>query len=505
MGVPGYFAAARRICPSAIVGINRQGERNALLKVPSFDSLYVDFNCVVHHAVGTAAKQDLHDDYSVIDHTVRALEYIIDDVSPKRAVFVCADGVPPEAKMSQQRNRRFMACKRGEAGNVDLFDRNKITPGTAFNAFLDESMKRECERLSAVKNLDVVYSGTNEPGEGEQKIMAMIRSDPDFEGKRCAYGLDADLVLLCGCLAAAGVKVPWLCREEKEISDGLTFVDAYRLACSMAGGETPRSLWNHVVCSFLCGNDFLPPISCLNVSRETGWLMRLRTICDTNDIELVRDNDISWPDLEKLMSGLSQSEDTDFSKADADYWSAGKPHINKPSDAWDNYPLLNKPDGLRAIRPGEPDWRARYYSLLFGFRNNSGVNRVVGEYIRGLKWTFEYYKGSFPPPDQAPAWYYRYPYGPTSLDVFNSIAASPEAPECSDLSGLDTTSVSPDRLIRFVTPLASSAILPDPNEIREPTHLFPLDCKIASYLKRKVWDCKALLPPGSSSEVIIRT
>ena len=506
MGVPGYFAAARRVCPSAVVGVNRD---RSVVAVPAFDSLYVDFNCVVHHAVGTASRSGLRDDGSVLDHTVLALEHIIDDVSPSRAVYVCADGVPPEAKMAQQRNRRFMACKRGDAGNPDVFDRNKITPGTQFNALLDARMKRECERLAAARGLEVAYSGTDSPGEGEQKIMAMIRAAWEGggagAGAACAYGLDADLVLLCGCLAAQGAPVPWLCREEKEISDGLTFVDARRLACGMAGGDSPRALWNHVVCSFFCGNDFLPPLSCLGVSRETGWLMRLRSLCDSRGVELVREGELSWPDLERLLSGLSQTEDADFAKADSDFWSAGRPRVSQPSDAWDNYPVLNKPEGLRAIRPGEPDWRARYYSLLFGFRNNSGVNRVVGEYVRGLSWTFEYYRGSFPPPGQAPAWYYRYQYGPTSLDVFNAVAASPGRPASADLSGLDTTPVSPDRLIRFVTPLASGAILPDPDEPREPAHLFPHDCAIASYLKRKVWDCRAVLPPGSSSDVVVRT
>ena len=249
------------------------------------------------------------------------------------------------------------------------------------------------------------------------------------------YGLDADLVLLCGCLAAQGRRVPWLCREEGDIADGLTFVDARRLAASMAGGDSPRALWNHVVCSFLCGNDFLPPLSCLNVRRETGWLMRLRTICDTSRLQLVREDGdaLNWPAVGSLLSGLSRTEDADFARADADYWSAPRPHATEPGDAWDNYPLLNRREGLKAIRPGEPDWRARYYSMLFGLRNGGGVNRVVGEYLRGVRWTFDYYRGAFPPPAQPPAWYYRYAYGPTSLDLHNAVAcdqASRRASTC---------------------------------------------------------------------------
>lgn len=502
MGVPGYFAAARRACPSAVVGVEKRGQQ-ALLTVPSFRALFVDFNCVVHHAVGLAARAGLCDDEAVLCQTVAALESIVDDVSPEESVHVCADGVPPEAKMAQQRNRRFMACKRGEAGVDGSFDRNKITPGTAFNAALDHRMRIECARMERERGVRVVYSGTDEPGEGEQKVMSALREDDSDVAPACVYGLDADLVLLCGCLAAQGRRVPWLCREEGDIADGLTFVDARRMAVSMAGGEDPRALWNHVVCSFLCGNDFLPPLSCLNVSREKRWLTRLRNICDASGLQLVSGDgeSIDWRAFEALLSGLSETEDADFARADSEYWSAPRPPVTMPGDAWDNYPLLRRHEGLRAIRPGEPDWRARFYSMLFGMRNVGGVKRVVGEYLRGVRWTFDYYRGAFPPPAQPPAWHYRYAYGPTSLDLYNSVACEPGAPACVDLSSLNTDPVDPERLIRFVTPVASGSVLPDPSEARRPAHLFPTDCGVAAYLKRKIWECRAELPAGCSADV----
>jgi 5'-3' exonuclease len=498
MGVPGYFACARRICPSAVVGPRARDPS----VVPPFSRLFVDFNCLVHRAVDVSANAGEFDDASVLARAVLELEQVVDDCGPTAGVHVCADGVPPEAKMAQQRSRRFLACKRGQG--ADSFDRNKITPGTEFNAALDGRMRDECARLAMERGIAVSYSGTDCPGEGEQKIMAILRGAPD-DGDACVYGLDADLVLLCACLCAQGRRGPWLCREEDASGGGLTYVNAERIACGMAGGRTPRALWNHVVCSFLCGNDFLPPLSCLSVSRESAWLPRLRAMCDSGNLSLVTPcgESLSWPDMRRLLNAMSESEDEDFAKADALYWSAPRPVVFSPEEAWDNYPVLRRREGLRAIRPGEPDWRSRYYALLFGMRGAGGVNRVVGEYLRGVRWTFDYYRGAFPPPDQPPAWYYRHAYGPTSLDLHNWLALDKGEPDCADLSGLDRSPVDASLLLRFVTPESSSSILPDSMRDRRPAHLFPTDCPIACYLKRKIWECRAELPPGRSSDVVV--
>lgn len=489
MGVPGYFAAARRICPTAILSPGTAVE---------IDDLYIDFNCVVHGCAGrvtTAGEAEA--DEAVLDATVLAFRAVVADASPRCRVAACADGVPPQAKMSQQRNRRFLACKRGEAGPGAAFDRNKITPGTEFARRLDERMAAEAERMRADTGKEVTYSGTDEPGEGEQKIVRDIRSRGKSPGRAsCVYGLDADLVILCCCLAAQGYPVPWLCREESAEASGLSFVDAGRLVRAMAGGGSGRALWNHVVCSFFVGNDFLPPLSCLNMARDSQWLMRLRRVCDSGGLTLASDGGLDWKHIESLVRHLSDTEDRDFADADAEYWS--RPVPARPS--WDDYPASNRDERLKHIRPGADGWRARYYAGLFGLRSATGITRVVGEYTRGLSWVFDYYRGEFDPP--APAWYYRYYYSPTSLDVFNYVASFPEAPPSADLSGLPRDIVSPEELLRFVTPEASKHLLGAGCAPRRPPHLFPRDSDISTYLKRKIWECSALLPPAAATDVL---
>ena len=135
-------------------------------------------------------------------------------------MFLAVDGVAPRAKMNQQRSRRFRSskereillaeyvAKEGKLPETESFDSNCITPGTEFMFRLGIAFRRWIAYKMSTdpfwKNgAEVVFSGPDVPGEGEHKVMDMIReereSDPThFYGKyhHCMYGLDADLIML---------------------------------------------------------------------------------------------------------------------------------------------------------------------------------------------------------------------------------------------------------------------------------------------------------------------
>lgn len=482
MGVPGYFSYARRVCPYSV---KKAGDG----LIPRFDVLYVDFNSMVHNAV--PRSDEAVSDERVIKTTVDMLQQVAADVGAPRVV-VCADGVPPEAKMVQQRNRRFMSTKRDAMlGRSGGFDRNVITPGTKFMDMLNYMVPALLRRSEDGREYE--YSGSDEPGEGEQKIMAAIRSGQDRGAKSvdCVYGLDADLVLLCASLRAQGRASPWLCREEQD--GALSYVDSDMLTKHVSGGK----LWNHVLCSFLCGNDFLPPLSCLDVKRDMG---RMRKICHERGLDMVAGEEINWADVGRLLDALSAEEDRDFARADREYWSCSVPPIIRDEDKWDYYPLIHKDESHRYIRPGEANWRNRYYVSLFGMRSETGVERVTGEFIRGVRWTFDYYRGAFG--TETPAWSYGHAYGPTALDLYNAVCVC-DTPPSSDISGLPREEVTPEQLLLFVTPNGSRASVFGRRVDRRPEWLFPDDWKVSTYLHKRVWHCKANLPCGKPLDVAI--
>ena len=137
------------------------------------------------------------------------------------------DGVAPRAKLNQQRSRRFRSAKdmadatkemekksRQSGGDDDndddtssggVFDSNCITPGTEFMAKVSDTIKyfirQKIKQDPLWRNLTVIFSGHEIPGEGEHKIMDHIRqmkSNPNYQPntRHCIYGQDADLIML---------------------------------------------------------------------------------------------------------------------------------------------------------------------------------------------------------------------------------------------------------------------------------------------------------------------
>src|SRR5699024_492065 len=85
------------------------------------------------------------------------------------------------------------------------WDSNCITPGTAFMARLADVLRyyvaRRIQDSTYWQNIKVLLSDSNVPGEGEHKIIELIRAQRQSPGynpntKHVIHGMDADLVML---------------------------------------------------------------------------------------------------------------------------------------------------------------------------------------------------------------------------------------------------------------------------------------------------------------------
>ncbi|SBT76951.1 exonuclease, putative [Plasmodium ovale] len=175
-------------------------------KQKEVDIFYIDMNGVIHHC--THANKDelpLYDEHELFSNILQYLKNLFFLIKPKRLVYIGVDGVSPKAKMNQQRKRRFLSLfKVNDTSNTgNVFNPNCITTGTDFMYKINLSLNKWFKILvkKRVFPFDVIFSGSDVPGEGEHKILKFIRENCNRDGafkqyNHCIYGLDADLIML---------------------------------------------------------------------------------------------------------------------------------------------------------------------------------------------------------------------------------------------------------------------------------------------------------------------
>ena len=238
MGIPYYFASLIK-SHSGIV-------RPVKNKIRS-DILCFDFNCLIHRYL---------DDANPIESILEAFSKILDTVCDARVIYVALDGLVPYAKIVQQRYRRMAIKSEG------VFDRNQISPCTPYMRELEEKLKSRFP--------NIIVSGTDEPGEGEHKMMMYLKEHRLENKSITIYGLDADLILIClqnHYLSAKNEML--LLRESSEMGvkpDEFATMNIWGLL-----EQLPIPISQYIPLSILCfGNDFMPNLAIFSL-REGGY------------------------------------------------------------------------------------------------------------------------------------------------------------------------------------------------------------------------------------------
>jgi 5'-3' exoribonuclease 1 len=214
MGVPKFFRWLSERYPFCMQLV----EQNA---IPEFDHLYLDMNGIIHTCTkpsGQDAEALRLPEEEAVMNIMAYVDLLFKTIRPKKVFFLAIDGVAPRAKMNQQRARRFRTARDNAANkkkredklqrslaSEELWDSNCITPGTEFLTRLAECIRfMICKKIGedpVWREVNVIFSGPEVPGEGEHKIMDYIRfrkSQPNYDPntRHCLYGLDADLIML---------------------------------------------------------------------------------------------------------------------------------------------------------------------------------------------------------------------------------------------------------------------------------------------------------------------
>ena len=409
MGIPAYFSHVLR----RHKGIVRPFDKALVVA-----ALYIDSNSVVYDAVHALEFQPEGFEQRLIAEVCRRLLELVETTKAAR-VFVAFDGVPPMAKMKQQRERRYKSAPTGGWNTV------QITPGTHFMKALDAGVK------AFFATSDFKVSGSDEPGEGEHKIYQLVRDAP-VQGLTLIYGLDSDLIMLSlNHLKYGEIKLLREAPHFKRKEEGLCVLDVPALAAEIKA--TFGSVDDYLLVCMLLGNDFMPHFPALNL-RTNGMRILTETYAKTN-LQLCDGGNIIWPHLAVFFKALAKREQADLRQ---EYVMRERKTVE---DTPENMPMRCR-ELERYINPLEKGWQQRYYRTLF---QSESAPAFCQNYLEMLQWTLRYYCGP------CPHWgvYYKPMYAPLLEDFKNVVEPLITAVDKGPVAAVD--------LLKFVLPAELSA------------------------------------------------
>jgi len=354
MGVPKFYRWLSERFPQ----INQVLTGATIL--PEFDNFYLDMNGIIHAC--THPNESVLANSLTVREMVLAIFRYIDRmvthiVKPKKILFMAIDGVAPRAKLNQQRARRFRAAQdrmesiakaKHNGVEVDeniMFDSNCITPGTEFmekvGKYLKYFIRKKMKEDPYWRNLRIVFSGHDVPGEGEHKIMQFIRelrSDPNYlpNQRHCMYGQDADLIMLglashephfallrevinFNSFKNSQSSRQTVIRQTKDAQFQLLHLSILReyIAVDIASyvnnwvPDQERLIDDFIFLTFLVGNDFLPHLPTLDISEHAFDVIigGYRDLMSKKPGYIVHNGDIGDVErLESLFAIIGQQE-----------------------------------------------------------------------------------------------------------------------------------------------------------------------------------------------------
>ena len=552
MGVPTFFKWLSLRYPKCICQPTSSQD-----ELPSFDNLYLDMNGIIHPCCNPPDGKKPESQEEMFDNIFKYVEDLVDLVKPRNLIYMAIDGVAPRAKMNQQRARRFRKVQEEkERGKTSFkFDSNVITPGTPFMfnlaAALHKFVIRKLE--GDWKHLQVIFSDSNNPGEGEHKILEFVRIQrtlPNYNPntKHVIYGADADLIMLglitheahfyiireslldfrtvfckiCGkpghfeydCLSKTG--------NENSISSKFQYVKIpilrqylfyeFKSLTKFPYFDLERIIDDFVFMCFFVGNDFLPHLPSLHIRDGAidGLVYLYNRIFSKLGGYLTENGKVVLYRVDIIMQELSKIEEDYFRDKDerenfikrrnADFKKRNEDENLKKRNEDENkatqssiptQPAEDDKEDEDFVKLGQEGWKLRYYSEKF---------KVSGEETDEFRARIHasYMEGLswvFEYYHQGCAswgWYFPFHYAPFASDLFASHRLNLRF----DIG----RPFQPYAQLLAVLPSESSHALPEAlqelilNDESEIIDFYPKDFKLDVNGKRFAWQGVMLLP-----------
>lgn len=459
MGIPYFFSYIIK---------NYKNIITTFVKTPkqTYDNFFLDSNSIIYDIVHNLKEYNgTNINQFIINKVIEKIENYIDLVNPKNIIYIAFDGTPPLSKLEQQRTRRYKSWysnkvkqqiqsnfshnKSSHNNNIsfqNLFDTIHITSGTVFMNELSLTIREHFKN----NNNKVIFSGSDESGEGESKIFEYIRKNPEthLNKNNIIFGLDSDIIILSlnhihlqkskepiyidllrevshfkGVIDGNNIKQNELCllninRLSKGIVEELTLHNDFKIE------EEDDIIKDYIFLSFFLGNDFIQGHISLNI-RTGGFdkvLNAYIATCASSKKYLINNNKIIWKNVYLLISFLEKMEHGFIldeyklrnKKEKKNYDISREEKMYEKFDEIPNYERYIE----KYINPFQDGWQYRYYKSLFDIDiNNERRKQMCINFLESLEWTFKYYTNECP--DYY--WKYNYHYSPLLEDIVKFI------------------------------------------------------------------------------------
>jgi 5'-3' exoribonuclease 2 len=515
MGVPRFFRWVVKKYPNTFI-------KGKVDKHCSY--LCYDVNGLLHPCVRQSIAERGAFVMEDVEKKVREKMFEICKITnPTKGILICIDGVAPLAKMYQQRYRRYksvydkqiereMYAKHNERYPFD-WDTNAITPSTDFMKHMDalfDTISRELE--GKYPSCKMYYSPSSQAGEGEHKIMEILRTIPNQESDSYfIHGLDADLIFLSMGLGKENI---YLMREQ---SDSLGFLNVTQLKNKLFTEIQARCKHallqkdvekDFMVLSYFLGNDFLPAIFSLHIDQNDEIIKAYCEVVDRERKNLVGGTSIDWGVFSRICEQFSQTEYVHLKNKVKRFLSSKEDdHEHTTRLQKDIFWARQRPkeDTLRLLEGG---WKERFYRHYFHFEMNewNQKNAMMVNYMEGLQWNLTYYLSGV----KNWQWSYRYHAAPFFADLYNFLSKRGGDTVLQACRQVALPSRPPDNVeqLLVVLPPQSSHLIPMPYrelmtnyKVSNIIDIYPIGFNLDYYYKQKDWEYKPILPDIEFSRI----
>lgn len=507
MGIPSYFKRLIDTYTHLIFGT-----------LDSAAHLHLDLNCAIYGCVHKLQKRHPYNPVTRDDWEMRlchdVIEYITtitNFVKPSTTLHIAIDGVVHMAKMKQQRQRRFKSAFIRQLvesyDSTPKWDTNAITPGTAFMAKLSTAITTALPTFGELVPT-VIFSDSEEPGEGEHKIMNYIRNTAVDSGYHIVYGLDADLIMLSLLQVADGHRVA-LVREAVEFGkikydadnrETLIFFDIMRLAEIIQADiapptAEPGTLHDYVALCTMLGNDFVPHGLSLTI-QDDGIERIMGVYKDAREFIgkplVTADGTFDAEMLTQIFVELAAKEQEWLAK-----WRRSRQHVRPqfiPHGLSDTEKMLaeleNWPISQMTTELGwKLDEPAYYYAE---FVHYDDVNKLCDMYVESLVWVLNYYLGR----NVNAAFYYPWHLPPLWASLAERPVTCEQLARCNARSLQHVEQITSAQQSAMVFPIASYHLVsPAYHHVpREYPEYFPAEYGFYVIGKKFFWQCEPIIP-----------